>query len=516
MSYSYAQLLSSPRVAQPTCEGNAALAEWNEHAAAVNTPRDLIVQASDLPDRADPRAVVNAFNACAADADAMTRLYHAAAPRPRGLADVLAWMRPWFERQRQPIPDAIDDGFRTLAGALGRPNILRQDRIAIYQEAAVFATRESELAAELGGDVQRQTDATVRAAHTAALEAARAVENGRAQPDPAAAIAAAAGPGHPAVAQEQTRQLSRSLAAHPDQDGYTAQTRRALAAIPDAFLWIGGIALFAVAVGFRPLAVRLGTAGAVEFPLLLLVTLPLSWLPLALLHAVTGWPNGWIALVLWLAVIGLLLMCGPRFLPGHFRDVWSSVFASPPLSTHGSAHFGRAQDAAAHLRPAAPDDAFALGGLRDAPRDTNRRFRQDGHILTCAPTGAGKGIGAVIPNLLDYPGSAFVLDLKGENYAVTAHARRAGRLPDLPVRHYRRRRPCDELARCARTGRSGGGQSLRRSCRHAGRTRRDRERPALERQRPGIIARPPGLCRRLAIRVPQHGRAAPYPDCPRG
>ena len=37
------------------------------------------------------------------------------------------------------------------------------------------------------------------------------------------------------------------------------------------------------------------------------------------------------------------------------------------------------------------------------------RFRQDGHILTCAPTGAGKGIGAVIPNLLAYPGSAFVL-----------------------------------------------------------------------------------------------------------
>ena len=47
-----------------------------------------------------------------------------------------------------------------------------------------------------------------------------------------------------------------------------------------------------------------------------------------------------------------------------------------------------------------------------------------GHILTCAPTGAGKGIGAVIPNLLTYPGSAFVLDLKGENFAVTTRARR--------------------------------------------------------------------------------------------
>lgn len=33
-------------------------------------------------------------------------------------------------------------------------------------------------------------------------------------------------------------------------------------------------------------------------------------------------------------------------------------------------------------------------------------------------------MGGVIPNLLDYPGSAFVLDFKGENYAVTARARR--------------------------------------------------------------------------------------------
>jgi type IV secretion system protein VirD4 len=47
-----------------------------------------------------------------------------------------------------------------------------------------------------------------------------------------------------------------------------------------------------------------------------------------------------------------------------------------------------------------------------------------GHILTCAPTGSGKGIGAVIPTLLEYPGSAIVLDIKGENYAVTHRARR--------------------------------------------------------------------------------------------
>lgn len=101
------------------------------------------------------------------------------------------------------------------------------------------------------------------------------------------------------------------------------------------------------------------------------------------------------------------------------------MFTAPALDTHGSAAFGTARTAARHLAPAAPADAFVLGTVRGAPRGADPRFRQDGHILTCAPTGAGKGVGGVVPNLLDYPGSAFVLDFKGENHAVTARARRA-------------------------------------------------------------------------------------------
>ena len=48
----------------------------------------------------------------------------------------------------------------------------------------------------------------------------------------------------------------------------------------------------------------------------------------------------------------------------------------------------------------------------------------DGHLMTIAPTGAGKGTGAIIPTLLTYPGPVVVLDPKGENYAVTARRRR--------------------------------------------------------------------------------------------
>ena len=42
------------------------------------------------------------------------------------------------------------------------------------------------------------------------------------------------------------------------------------------------------------------------------------------------------------------------------------------------------------------------------------------HILVAAPTGSGKGVGVVIPNLLNWNGSAVVLDIKGENHALTS------------------------------------------------------------------------------------------------
>jgi type IV secretion system protein VirD4 len=49
----------------------------------------------------------------------------------------------------------------------------------------------------------------------------------------------------------------------------------------------------------------------------------------------------------------------------------------------------------------------------------------DGHLITFAPTGAGKGVSCIIPALLCWDGPAIVIDPKGENYAVTATRRRA-------------------------------------------------------------------------------------------
>ncbi|MCV6576744.1 MAG: type IV secretory system conjugative DNA transfer family protein [Cohaesibacter sp.] len=52
------------------------------------------------------------------------------------------------------------------------------------------------------------------------------------------------------------------------------------------------------------------------------------------------------------------------------------------------------------------------------------RYSGPGHLLTFAPTRSGKGAGGVIPNLLDYKGSAFVIDMKGENFAGTGRFRK--------------------------------------------------------------------------------------------
>lgn len=49
----------------------------------------------------------------------------------------------------------------------------------------------------------------------------------------------------------------------------------------------------------------------------------------------------------------------------------------------------------------------------------------DGHLITIARTGAGKGVGCIVPALLRYPGPVIIIDPKGENYAVTARQRRA-------------------------------------------------------------------------------------------
>jgi type IV secretion system protein VirD4 len=85
---------------------------------------------------------------------------------------------------------------------------------------------------------------------------------------------------------------------------------------------------------------------------------------------------------------------------------------------HGSARWG-------DPRSLAGGSGLILGQARAGPgRAALLRLDQEAHLLTLAPTGSGKGIGAVLPNLLDYRGSVLCTDLKGEAYAVSSRFRR--------------------------------------------------------------------------------------------
>ena len=86
---------------------------------------------------------------------------------------------------------------------------------------------------------------------------------------------------------------------------------------------------------------------------------------------------------------------------------------------HGSAHFASAAD----LQKAG---LFAAGGIligKFAGKFLS--FGGQEFVLVAAPTRSGKGVGVVIPNLLNYQDSVLVLDMKLENWQTTSAFRRS-------------------------------------------------------------------------------------------
>lgn len=68
-----------------------------------------------------------------------------------------------------------------------------------------------------------------------------------------------------------------------------------------------------------------------------------------------------------------------------------------------------------------------LGGIATENKKTLAYLRHDGaeHILVYAPTRSGKGISIVVPTLLSWEESALILDIKGENWALSAGYRKS-------------------------------------------------------------------------------------------
>ncbi|TCV94765.1 type IV secretion system protein VirD4 [Luteibacter rhizovicinus] len=96
------------------------------------------------------------------------------------------------------------------------------------------------------------------------------------------------------------------------------------------------------------------------------------------------------------------------------------VRCKPPL--HGAARFARIAEVRRAGLLTHRGDGIILGGY-------GRRFLTAGladfpHVMLAAPTGSGKGVGVVIPNLLNWNHSVIVLDIKRENWTLTAGFRK--------------------------------------------------------------------------------------------
>jgi len=91
--------------------------------------------------------------------------------------------------------------------------------------------------------------------------------------------------------------------------------------------------------------------------------------------------------------------------------------------SHGSARFANRKELKKLERGKGQEDAGLLIGRNP---HTGRLLHYDGpaHLITLAPTRAGKGVGTVIPNLLAAERSVLVIDPKGENARIAGEARR--------------------------------------------------------------------------------------------
>ncbi|MGC1303730.1 MAG: type IV secretory system conjugative DNA transfer family protein [Caulobacteraceae bacterium] len=90
-----------------------------------------------------------------------------------------------------------------------------------------------------------------------------------------------------------------------------------------------------------------------------------------------------------------------------------------PSRVHGSARFASEREIAASLGGA---EGLIVG--RENQRGGQLlRYAGQAHLLTIAPTRSGKGVGAIIPNLLTTQRSILCIDPKGENARIAASAR---------------------------------------------------------------------------------------------
>lgn len=118
----------------------------------------------------------------------------------------------------------------------------------------------------------------------------------------------------------------------------------------------------------------------------------------------------------------------------RIKSKWEKLHAMPAdWSHHQLKHYLNADDGLKEKKGGKilqhyPSDALPLGALTMGRKKPSKKagllcYTGDSHLLTVAPTRSGKGTTQIVPSLLTYEGSAVIIDIKGENHALTARHR---------------------------------------------------------------------------------------------
>jgi type IV secretion system protein VirD4 len=127
------------------------------------------------------------------------------------------------------------------------------------------------------------------------------------------------------------------------------------------------------------------------------------------------WMAGIVAFFVFFLALGLGLSLGRKALVRQEEE--------PPTS-FGTAKW--ATEAYLRQRGLFEGKGFFLGEFLEEGNRNPIHYSGARHLLTVAPTRSGKGVASIVPNLLTYEGSVFVIDPKGENAMITAPRRGRG------------------------------------------------------------------------------------------
>ena len=373
----------------PTCAALALKAVHKRQLTAFEKARNVLGDADTWHPNRSADDIAAALSVLAETAAMAIRDYRPSmVPSPSDeLARTLLWMRQDFQQQGWPEPADIPAGFRFLQARIqAAPASARKAIVTVGLRSARLIPYNEFLLDSMAHELSKEDRKELRKAQAAVRETARKDSS---------------------YSERVAARFTGSERFERQQNGIVSFMVEWIIA---AFILTGALAFLATKLGVSTLGV--GRMWLSIPPAILLTAVPVF-----ILVAIAPEAGGFGAVLMIGGSVGGSVL---------FYRYWLRRAPGVGRTLHGSARWASFRDMRAARRVRQKDElpqGFALGRAFDAPGRADPRLFYQGHVLTVAPTGTGKGVGAVIPNLLAYEGSAIVLDIKGENFAVTARTR---------------------------------------------------------------------------------------------